>query len=475
MRVRTLAAISLALPAVATAQTSAALASPAQSPSIRQLSAEPVTSQVRYAGTYRVATGTWVRGRRTRSAAGSTDILYSNTAASGYYTALIGPAGSGAGGLLVDEGRVPSLSDPAVFALGGPGRNVSRVTGVQIGYCDFDATNGVSGWELSFYSSYDPCTYPPDPAQLAGVATVMNAPSNGCWIVDLDLSGSPFLLPHDGDGIYAGGGPGDTFGVSWRYTGAGIGNAGPIITGDPDVTDTGYAMTGDLTGSNTYFGEVGGCPGTGTGYGNRDAFWFEDVQGAGSIVSGCSAFNGYQNTGTSCGGPITWPWAGFWLEVRGEDAIDPSVVSQPGCVGAVSAVTGVAGKLEAIGSADTITDQVRLRAFDLPPYEFGVFAAGRTPLPAMTLPSGNGWVCIDPATMGGIGRLLDRPIFRSTGPTGEMHLDTILAEWTTSLLPDSVGFYSAMAGATTHFQAWHRENGVGLGFNFTGSCAVTWQ
>ena len=40
-----------------------------------------------------------------------------------------------------------------------------------------------------------------------------------------------------------------------------------------------------------------------------------------------------------------------------------------------------------------------------------------------------------------------------------------------TMIPSSVGTYSAATGVTTYFQVWHRDT-VGLGFNFSGACGV---
>lgn len=458
-----------------------ALAVPAPSQTPVELTSElvRVQGQARYAGTYHLQAGTWTRGRTSESSSrGLTDSLYSNTVQTGYSNTAIGPTGGAAGGLLIDEGRIPSLEAPNPFALGGAGRNVSEVLGVTVGYCDFDTNAAVSGWTLDFYSSYSPCTFPPDPAQFAGSAVLTGAPSNGCWFIDINLAGSTFLLAHDGDGSFdpTGVTP-NTFGVTWRYTGSGAGDAGVFTAGDPLSTDTGFAAGGAPTGSNTYYGEVGLCPGIGSGFGNNDFYWIEDSNGVGGLPAGsnCYFFGGYSNNNPNCGTIPQTPLGGYFLEISGRDPIAAGAVSQAGCIGATSAVSGLDAKIEVLGDVSSMADTVRLRAFDLPANVLALFATGRAAVPAMTVLGGNGWLCIEPSSMGGVGRLDRTARLKNTGPTGVMTLDTLFGEWTTSDVPTATGSYPAMTGLTTHFQAWYQETGVGLGFNFTGSCSVTWQ
>lgn len=428
-------------------------------------------SATRYAGVYHVATGTWTRGERTFRQFGLSDNLYSNTAASGYFSGAIGPTGAAAGGFIVDEGVIPSSTNPTAFALGGSARDVSSVTEVQVGYCDFDTNPNVAGFQLDFFEQYTPCTSPPGTGSLAGTVVLSGAPSNGCWVVDIDLTGATFELEHETGGMFTGSLL-DFFGVAWSYTGTGSAAAGLQIAGDPQVTDTGWTVAAPtMTGSNTYFGEIGGCPGTGTGYQNTDFYWLEDVN-SGLGTSGCFSFGGYRNVGTGCGGPLTGPYAGFWIEIRGEG--EPAVISQPGCVGAINA-TGVPGQIEVSGDVDATVNVAELRAFDLPPGEFGIFATALFPFPPMVTNLGNGWLCLNQGAGLGVGRFFAPQQIKNSGATGEITLSTAAGEWDLSMIPGAVGSYAATAGLTSYFQCWHREANTGAGFNLTGSCSVTWR
>lgn len=435
-----------------------------------------VTGPVKYAGTYHVATDTWTRRGGAVSNFGQPDNLYSNTAASGYFYGVVGPGGPAAGGTVIDDGRIPSTGDPATYALGGPGRDVSEINTVQIGYCDLDTTAGVAGWTVEFYERYNPCTFPPNATALVGTATLTGAPSNGCWILDVDVSAAPFVINHDGEGTFDGTPDLDQFGIAWTYSGTGAAGAGLLMTGDPANTDTGWVVGNEPdTGSNTYFGELGGCAGAGSGLDNGDFQWVEDSQGVGGLPggSGCYFFGGYNNAGNGCGGPIATPYGGFWVELSGGPSSTGSLISQPGCTG-TNNNTGVPGQIEVTGSLVASNNDARIRAFDLPANQFGIFASGLTPLAAGTINIGNGTICIDPNSQGGLGRFDDQGQILNSGAGGEMDLDTQAGDWNVASIPTSNGTYAAMAGITSYFQGWHRDP-VGAGFNFTNSCSVTWQ
>ena len=126
------------------------------------------------------------------------------------------------------------------------------------------------------------------------------------------------------------------------------------------------------------------------------------------------------------------------------------------------------------GSAVGADNDAVLRAFNLPANEFGIFATGLAPIAPGTINSGNGTLCINPGAQGGLGRFAAANQIKNTGAAGEITLDTNAGEWDLSMIPTSVGTYAAAAGVTSYFQGWHREQ-VGAGFNFTGSCSVSWQ
>lgn len=429
----------------------------------------PIRGPVRHAGTYHVATGTWTPSGGPVAAFGQPDNIYSNTAQSGYYTEVIGPTGSAALGRLVDEGRVPSSGDPAPYSQAALLRDRSSVTEVQIAYCDFDTGVRVSGWTLDFYEQYAPCT---DTTGLTptGTVVVTGAPSAGCWILDIDLSGGgEFDLDHDGDGVHDAAVQLDSFGVRWSYTGTGTASAGPIIAGDPATTDLGWVPgTPPSAGTNTYYEPLGGCPNVGTGLFNQDFFRLEDPSQP--FLTGCRFLGGYVSSGGNCTSVPTSPYSAFWLEVSGAPIQPPSPISTPGCVGAVNS-TGGPGSLDAFGSAQVALNDVELRASSLPPQQFVLFMTGTAPLAPGVISVGNGFLCIDTAGPQGLGRL---NVIKNSGAQGVATLSTVAGEWNLAALPGPSATYSAVAGLTSHFQAWHRDV-TGAGSNLTGSGTVTWQ
>ena len=439
--------------------------------------AERAPSAVKHAGTYHVSTGTWTRAADTVASFGLSDNIYSNTSYGGYYYPAVGPTGFVPLGQLIDEGVIPGTTHPPGFAFGGLIGDVNLVVEIQIAYCDLDPQAAVSGWTLDFYESYSPCTFPP-PAP-SGTVTVAGFPSNGCWIVDLDLTAATgtdeaFSFQADGGAANPGydGDPAlDSFGVSWRYTGTGVAAAGPLICGDPGDTDTGWTSGPPNAGSNTYYGESGGCPGTGSGYGNLDQYRLNDTFNMCPLACNACYFFGLYDNGPAACGTSSNPMGGFWLELS--SGLDEDFdISSPECVGAPT-TTGLPAVCFMYGDPVAANNDALLVAESVPPNEFGIFATGRAGVPAMTLISGNGWVCINTGAMGGLGRFQMGNQIKNSGPNGRFTLDTGASEWSLTSIPTSTGSYAAMTGITSHFQAWFREP-VGAGFNFTGSCSVTW-
>lgn len=453
------------------ALTTALLAAPAAAQATHSLPVDQVSKvdmPVRDAGTYHLATGTWTRRASGEQRRGSSNRIYSNTAFGSTFLISAGPTGNAAGGVAIDAAELPAAANPGPFSIGGT-VDFYRVSSVTLAYCDLEPTAAASGFRLAFYDDYEPCT---------GTTRSVNAsielsglPSNGCWFLNIDLSGGAEFC------VDSVGGETDpaqnTLGILWEYTGTGNGAAGPILGGDPAFTDPGWSTTGLFTGSDTYYGGPSACGG-GTGYENADSIYLE--QGPGGALpngSGCYQIQGGYVPGGSCANSPTNPWAGFLLGMEGEPCnLTTNVISDPACVGAVNS-TGVSGKIEVLGSTSVGVNECTLRGYDLPPNQWGLFAAGLGQVAPQVVLAGNGWLCIDPNSAGGIGRFDGPAQIKNMGAAGEITLSSAAGEWDMTMIPSSVGTYSAATGVTTYFQVWHRET-VGLGFNFSDACGVSW-
>jgi hypothetical protein len=208
----------------------------------------------RDAGVYHVASGTWTR-RGVSQANFGPDVIFSNTALSGYFAAVGATGGFAPGGMVFDEGLIPTSDNPNYPAAD---RTSYRVNCIRIGYCDLNPA-GTSGWELTFYSSYTPCTFNPNPDATV-IATGL--PAAGCWLLDLDLTASQeFCLTGDGGDGYQGDEDLDSFGWASKYAGsAGSAAAGFYLAGDPLATDAGWTPGSAVTaGTHTYYGPASLC------------------------------------------------------------------------------------------------------------------------------------------------------------------------------------------------------------------------
>ena len=128
--------------------------------------------------------------------------------------------------------------------------------------------------------------------------------------------------------------------------------------------------------------------------------------------------------------------------------------------------TGVPGSITASGSTSVATNDLTLRAADLPLQQFGIFVTSQTQ--GFVVGAGgtsNGNLCLG----GTIGRFTNPNQIGSTGANGEFALTIDLAA-----IPAGSSFVSAAAGETWNFQAWHRDT-VGLGSNFTPGLSIDLQ
>ena len=248
----------------------------------------PVTSPVKDAGTYHVATGTWTRAKAPTANLGP-DTLYNNTCLIGFYVALSSVE------TLVDSGRLPSTS-----SVDGPNSvpgsaDVYTVNGFQISYC---ATNALVDIDVAHYECYSPCSdatllVPNSSISLVGLpGGGGSASALGCWILDIDIQGSTaeFDLQGDCDQLYDAAATTDNFGWAQTETNPNGAPGGPLLAGDPyGILAAGPAGTGCPYGDGTVFVGSDAATAQGTGLGSDDVFE-TDLGGA---YAGCWFFGGY--------------------------------------------------------------------------------------------------------------------------------------------------------------------------------------
>jgi len=248
----------------------------------QQMQAQPVQGNLKNAGVYNLATGTWSRGN---TLAGAADRLYNNNANTGFF----GVMGIAADLIWTDEGRIPSSNADSV-----------TINVMQTAYCSSVA--GAQNGGIIFYESYTSCT---DILALTPTAAFgFSVPGNGggstaCWLVTFDITGTSlaFCMAADGDGTFDGTSALDNFGWTIVLNDQGAGGFnGPFLNGDPNN----YAY-----GDGTKYQNSGAA--YGTGLGTVDQFWLTDPSL--SYANGCYWFGGY--TGGN-------PFASFWLVLDGD-------------------------------------------------------------------------------------------------------------------------------------------------------------
>ncbi|QDV08038.1 hypothetical protein Poly30_35740 [Planctomycetes bacterium Poly30] len=417
-------------------------------------------SAARHAGTYHVVSGTWTRrGKQLGSmarAAGA-DVIYSNTALSSYFSTAGGTGGFAPNSTNFDEGTIPTTANTLPFA-GTVDRDTYTVNGFEIGYCDFGAAD-TSGWEVSFYESYAPCTANNSPT--ATIATTGLPAGGQCWIIDIDLTGGQeFQLTGDGGDGFQNDPALDSFGWSYRYIGSdGSGAAGFQLAADPTFTDPGSTV-----GGGTYYGGPSACANGTTGLQTQDLWWLEDPT---NTSTGCYFFGGYSNN-NGCGSPFN-PFASFYMEIYA-DAGMGSPIGTTYCMSTPNS-TGVMTDLTITGSETVGDDNVLLVGSQMTPGSLGFFITSQTQ-GFVANPGGSaGNLCV----VNNVGRFLQNiSQLKNADAMGQISLDTNLGEWSVNNIPISTPplFYGATAGLTTNFQLWHRDVG---GSNFSNGVAVTWQ
>jgi hypothetical protein len=434
---------------------------------------------IKDAGVYHMVTGTWTR-TGSSSASFGPDVIYNNTAESGYFTSVGMRGGFAAGGRVYDSGGIPGESNGSAFPV-APDRECYRVDAFEIGYCDFGSP-GTSGWTFNFLDTFNVCnnTYPTP--QVAEITATGLPAGGGCWTVTIDLTGGmEFSMSADGDPVPGGWDDDivvDTFGFGIRYAGsepASTEPAGWLISGDPNATDPRYLMapfgSGDeiTDGTGTYFGPASLCGGEGTGFLTEDRYWLEDIAGNG-VNTRCGFFGGYRNI-FGCGPGFVRPYASIHMKIHASDDPCPSEAFSPYCATNPNR-TDLKSQLSIEGSPVASLDDVTLVATTVTSNSTGFFLTSQTP-GFVAQPAGSqGNLCLG----GAIGRFVGPGQVMTTRFDQTVRLSTTAGQWSNQAIPTPTGNYAASAGTTSYFQFWHRDTLFGQPTsNFTNGVAVTWE
>jgi hypothetical protein len=276
---------------------------------------QPITSEVKHGGTYHVATKAWSR-TATPTANLGPDTLYDNTCNIAFFVGL------SSGETLVDSGRVPSTSSPTSGTSKTGDADSYTINGMQYGYCTAEApTTDLNVSHITCYAPCDSAIGVPTVAAfvITGAPGSAAAGSQSCWIIDIDLEGTPdeFTLVADCDGAFSAAPASDNFGWTMLFTVNPInGPQGPFISGDPfGVLQGGPNMTGCPFGDGTKWGTAGSIEGTGIG--TDDVFTSHD-----GATSSCWFFGGY------LGGN---PYSSFHHELYGDVGSGPAEPGSANC------------------------------------------------------------------------------------------------------------------------------------------------
>jgi len=303
------------------------------------LAPQRITAPIKDRGTYHVATGTWTRANPSNNFYDDSQVVFNNTAPTGYFFGTTG------GFNTVDHGRIPSTSSPA-----GPDsvvgwRDDYAIRGFQLGYCSsIPAAAGGVDFMLTFYEEYGPCTDVdiaggiPVVASFIGTGLAGGTPASasGCWITSFNLSNTTlgFVLGADADGTWDNVGNMDSFGWGLDMLNATMGTAGngtgPFMAGNCPVG----GVTVPQRGFQTVFGGNEGATDS-TGLGTNDFFWIGSAAlGTTSSPNGGCFFFGGCTTGVV--GPANNPYSSYWLQLFA-DGPDYAYLGTPFCSSMVNA------------------------------------------------------------------------------------------------------------------------------------------
>lgn len=260
-----------------------------------------------HAGTFYAATGEFVpatQGQTSSFSRGTSEVVYNNN----HFTAVFYDINDDT--LVVDEGRVPSLSSPTTVSpvsITGTS-NSYRISDIQFAYATDSI--GMGNARIGIYNQYDSCTAPEANGApildliVTGLPGTISPGSVTPFTFDVDMTGFEFCMLADGDGSYDGESS-DRFG--WALTlSADPGSViGPIIGARPGA----FAPTGD----GTTFQNPGAA--SGSGLSTLDQWFDRDL----AVGDNCFNEGGYDPID---GNPA---FGSFWL-VLGAD-LDASCAS----------------------------------------------------------------------------------------------------------------------------------------------------
>lgn len=394
-------------------------------------------------GIYHIATKTWTRTGNGQTTAGVPEVLYNNTAPSGYF----GVSGTPRDLNWTDEGRFPAANDPV------PGNGDSYiVTGFQVAYC---AGGGVApvngGWDI--YNNYTACSDPRllTPALSTGIGAVPGNPTTAsvdCWILTFDFQGTSFefKVDADGNGTYNGSSSLDNFGWGFHLDNGLASNLlGPILCYDP----LGYYGCAALEGDGTKF-QAGVCTSPypfgnfGSGLGDNDRHYSWSPTATSTAPNGCYWFGGYSSTGLQ---------SAFWMVVYGTK--NGGGIGTPYCTSNPNSVNAAGASISMTGDGDATTGDEVATATGLP-NQSGIFFHGRNQI---AVAFGCGWLCAGVNIQRGTA-------VSASGGTATYAYDQSNAK--RDLTP--------FAGQTRRFQFWYRDPmnfaNCGNTFNYSNGLSV---
>ena len=380
---------------------------------------QPITSPLKNAGVYHVATGTWTRNGQLSNLSGPS-IIYNNSCSAAYYSGMI------SGEKWQHRSRIPTTAANGAPTVGsafyGPPRNDEApgcdirylVNGFQVLYCSSRPSGlGTLSWDHEFANSYTSCgtsdMVPTTSFNITGLPAGTSTGQQNCWIVNIDLDAvsQSFLIRADGDGTYIGTSDLETFGWSQGPTTAGITTAqgtGPVIAGN--FTWLGGSLTGPQT------------PCTGT-----DGTIWDNVIDLTEEGTGMASLDAFRATGTAtapgCYFFLGTPHADFYLKLFSDQApcsnpmvqncrpgVDAGIIACPcsnppagGGLGCNNFGAGPAqsGTLNATGSASLSSDSIHLVASGCNNTSLNVFFTGSGALHPTGLVHGAGVRCVTTA------------------------------------------------------------------------------